>query len=119
MSINYELVNANAPNSCLYCVYDKVSHRFSHFMFADNNAMYVREMIAHRVAFPLNFDDLEVYKVCTLSEFCARMDLEPVSWSDWREPQSKAELLAPLGLSNEEQVEISKNLIARKNSEVK
>lgn len=111
--IDFELVNANAPNSHLYCVYDKVSHRFSHFMFADNKAMYVREMIGRRVALPLTFDDLEIFDLCSLSEFCARMNFEPVFWSEWREPVSEAELLAPLNLSHEEQVEISKNIIAK------
>lgn len=45
----------------LYCLYDKVADRFSHFMLASSDGMYVRELVAHRIVFPLNFRDTEVY----------------------------------------------------------
>ena len=31
----------------LYCLYDKVADRYTHFMLATSDGMYVRELIAH------------------------------------------------------------------------
>lgn len=83
----------------MYCCHDKVADRYTHFMLANTDCEYVREMVMHRVAFPLNFNDLE--PLC-LGEFKPSRKFRPVSWNAWRFPDSKAELLGPLGLSADE-----------------
>lgn len=101
----------------LYCLYDKVADRFSHFMLASSDGMYVRELVAHRIAFPLNFRDTEVY---CLGEFkhderytldSNIIGLRHISWDAWKAPENTAELLAPLGLSPEETARISREKI--------
>lgn len=95
----------------LYCLKDKVSGRYSHFMLAENDSVYIREMVAHRVAFPMNFDDFD--PLC-LGEFdIFDFDSRLVDWKSWRAPESEAELLAPLGCTSDE---ISA-IIARKQQE--
>lgn len=92
----------------LYCLHDKVSGYRTHFMLAPNDGTYVREMIAHRVAFPLNFDDCEVE--CTgLMESDLFDSVRVVPWTAWRMKEDQAELLAPLGCSPEEVSEIIRN----------
>lgn len=95
----------------LYCLRDKVSGNFSHFMLAENDSVYVRELVAHRVAFPMNFDDFE--PLCLMEFDIMDFDIRPVDWTAWRAPESEAELLAPLGCTADE---ISA-IIARKQQE--
>lgn len=90
-----------ADKQTLYCLYDKVSERYTHFMLADNDAMYVRELISHRVAFPLNFRDCVPYRVCSSDELHFS-DMDLVSWDSWKTPETAAEILAPLGLTDDE-----------------
>lgn len=85
----------------LYCLYDKVADRYTHFMLADNDAMYVRELISHRVAFPLNFSDCIPYRVCSADELHFS-DMDKVSWDSWKTPETAAEILSPLGLTDDE-----------------
>lgn len=89
-----------ANKQTLYCLYDKVADRYTHFMLADNDAMYVRELISHRVAFPLNFRDCIPYRVSDFNGLPA--DALPVSWDSWKTPETAAEILSPLGLTDEE-----------------
>lgn len=90
-----------ANKQILYCLYDKVADRYTHFMLADNDAMYVRELISHRVAFPLNFRDCVPYRVCSFDELHFS-DMDKVSWDSWKTPETAAEILAPLGLTDDE-----------------
>lgn len=108
----------------LYALYDKVAKRCSHFMLAQNDAMYVRELVAHRVAFPLNFSDtvpvclgtLDFGNIDDISFSENDFDFDPatahfVSWTSWKYPESPADLLAPLGVSAEEARQISERKI--------
>lgn len=95
----------------LYCLYDVVADRYTHFMLAENDGMYVREMIAHRVSFPLNFEDC-VVKCIDENWKCPKG--RSVSWTAWKQPESEAELLAPLGLSAEETRQIVERRIKEK-----
>lgn len=109
----------------LYCLYDKVADRFSHFMLASSDGMYVRELVAHRIAFPLNFRDTEVYCLGTVNiDDLITIDgkvlgKRKVSWDAWKAPENTAELLAPLGLSPEETARISREKIERQIEELK
>lgn len=93
----------------LFCLRDKVSGRYSHFAVMENEAMYIREMVVHRVAFPMNFDDYEVVSLGSFEAILRDSSVEKFPWSAWRYPESKADLLAPLGLTNEEYSEIINN----------
>lgn len=93
----------------LYTLFDKVSGHYSHFMLAENDGVYVRELIAHRIAFPLNFRDC--IPMC-LGNFDATGAV-PVHWDSWKSPETTAELLAPLGLSQSETVRIAREKIER------
>lgn len=95
--------------SYLYCLYDKVAKRYSHFMVADSDGMYVREMVAHRVAFPMHFDDFTPLCLGDLDDHFD--DVRDVDWSCWRYPDTEDDLLAPLGLSPDEKKEIVANRI--------
>lgn len=86
----------------LYCLKDKISGRYSHFMLAESDSVYVREMVAHRVAFPMNFDDFIPYRLCDFDDLLDKIIESEVSWTSWRAPESEAELLAPLGCTSDE-----------------
>lgn len=103
----------------LYCLRDKVSEHLSHFMLAENDAMYVRELIAHRIAFPLNFRDTEPFLVIEDFNNFDLPDFAPVSWTSWQAPETKAELLAPLGLSAQETIDISRRKIEEQIEELR
>lgn len=91
----------------LYCAYDKVSKRFSHFMLAETRGEYVREMVCHRIAFPQNFNDVQLLEVDT-HFFADPTVYKPVDWSEWRAPETVADTLAPLGLGTEETIQIAR-----------
>lgn len=107
----------------LYCMYDKVAEHYSHFMLANSDGMYVREMIAHRVSYPLNFDDCVCLCLGSLDfgNFSVQFgendfDLDTssaheVSWSSWQSPESVAQLLAPLGLDTQTTIDIARKRI--------
>ena len=106
-------------NDSLYCLYDKVAKRYSHFALASSDGMYVRELVAHRIAFPLNFRDTEVF---CLGQFCYdggfsldgnKIELRSVPWTAWQAPETTADLLAPLGLSQEDTSRIAREKIER------
>lgn len=104
----------------LYCLYDKVAQRYTHFALASSDGMYVRELVAHRIAFPLNFRD--TVPVC-LGEFSSfdrnftidgqKIEVRPVSWDAWKAPETTSELLAPLGLPPEETARIAREKIEK------
>lgn len=85
----------------LYCLFDKVGKRYSHFSLAENDASYVREMVAHRVIFPMNFNDFSPLRVCDELELMLDSS-EHVPWSAWRAPETKADLLKPLQMTPDE-----------------
>lgn len=93
----------------LFCLRDKVSNRYSHFAVMENEAMYIREMVVHRVSFPMNFDDYEVVSLGYFEQILKNAPVKKFPWSAWRYPESKAELLGPLGLTNQEYSEIITN----------
>lgn len=85
----------------LYCLYDKIGKRYSHFALAENDSAYVREMIAHRVSYPMNFDDFVPVLVC--DEVVLSLDVASrIEWSSWRAPETKADLLRPLQMTSDE-----------------
>lgn len=86
----------------LYCLYDKIADRYSHFALAENDAAYVREMIAHRVVFPMNFDDFVPVCVCEETDLFLSDEVKRISWSAWRAPETKADLLKPLQMTSDE-----------------
>ena len=110
----------------LYCLYDKVADRYTHFMLATSDGMYVRELIAHRIAFPLNFRD--TIPMC-LGSFDHHDDdfildgkllnVHSVFWDAWKAPESTAELLAPLGLPPEETARIAREKIEKQINELR
>lgn len=102
MEFNFNITS----NTHMYGLYDKLSHNITHLRLAETPDEYVREMVAHRVSFPMTFDDFVVYDFGSADRI-----LEPekeISWSVWRFPETKAELLKPLGLSQEELTETIK-----------
>ena len=110
----------------LYCLYDKVSGRYTHFMLASCDGMYVRELIAHRIAFPLNFRDTVPMCFGELKfkdgDFVLngkKLFLQSVSWDSWKAPESTAELLAPLGLPPEETARIAREKIEKQINELR
>ena len=112
-------------NDKLYCLHDKVADRYTHFLLASSDGMYVRELVAHRIVFPLNFRDTEVF---CLGEFSSdgsysldgkMICLRKVSWDAWKAPETTAELLAPLGLSQEDTSRIAREKIERQIEELR
>lgn len=83
----------------LYALYDKVADRYTHFMVAQNSAMYVRELVAHRVSFPMTFEDTQPVCLGSLTDILDKFKPIDVSWTSWKSPESSSELLAPLGLT--------------------
>ena len=109
----------------LYCLYDKVADRYTHFMLATSDGMYVRELVAHRIAFPLNFRD--TVPVC-LGKFehghmfsldGQSIGFRKLSWDAWKAPESTAALLAPLGLPPEETARIAREKIEKQITELR
>lgn len=110
----------------LYCLYDKVACRYSHFCLANSDGEYVREMIAHRVSFPLNFEDTVCLCLGSLDfgEFDSYFSssnfafdsssARVVPWSSWKQPESVADTLVPLGLGTEETVVAARSAIEKK-----
>lgn len=92
---------ASTQNTHLYCLRDKLSNRLSHFSLCESPEMYVREMVAHRVAFPMTFDDYEILDYGKASDVLGS-PVNIVPWTLWRFPETKAELLKPLGLTPDE-----------------
>lgn len=102
MEFNFNITS----NTHMYGLYDKLSHNITHLRLAETPDEYVREMVAHRVSFPMTFDDFFVYDFGSADKI-----LDPqkeIPWSVWRFPETKAELLKPLGLSQEELTETIK-----------
>lgn len=90
----------------LYALYDKVADRYTHFGFFPNDAVYVREMVSHRMSFPLNFEDtqcVEVLSYNSLDGFTVR----PIEWTVWHTPDNVSALLKPLGVTQAEIDEIA------------
>lgn len=113
----------------LYCMYDKVAEHYSHFMLANSDGMYVREMVAHRVAYPLNFDDCVCLCLGSLdfgnfSDSFSEGDFvfdsssaHEVSWSSWQSPETVAQLLAPLGLDPQTTIQVARERIEQQISD--
>lgn len=107
-------------NQYFYAVFDKIAGTVSHMCCCSSSGEACRKIIATLPA--LNFYDYQIY---CIGEYCLKAppvgitselylgkDVEVrfypqhkwklVPWSDWRRPESEAELLAPLGVSADE-----------------
>lgn len=107
--------------SFLYCVFDRISGELSHFNLSENDGVACRKVIS---TLRKHFDDCqllclgEVSKRFDAIEYATqqeklsyrdvvhKFDLYPavrvVAWTSWKAPETEAEALAPLGLSNDE-----------------
>lgn len=117
----------------IFCVYDKISGFIPMFFTASSASEACRKAISSLPA--LRFDDYQLYSCGSYDLFAPPVDSKkpfkplvlgrdvkvqflstgswiPVSWSDWRAPESKADLLAPLGLTTSEMETICKDKIS-------
>lgn len=102
----------------LYCVQDTVSGNLSHFVLATSDGLACRNIL---LTMEVPLKDTKVFRLATVTrtlddshcDFSVDYLDEPVfvSWDSYRFPNDVAEALAPLGLSHDEVVEISKNRI--------